>query len=600
VARTRKTEAELVALFEQAAGRFALARDAAGDEITRHYGLAGTTIRLCFAGKRLVPVFTPALAHLEIPPVERPDLTLCVWDTTSTGVTMPAPPCEQESFTDRGDIWGFDNHRIKVAFHYYDFSVNVLDHERRTGIYWVHRADALPYWVGASPLRTLLHWWMERNECQLLHAAAVGTEDGAVLLTGKGGAGKSTTALACLAAGFFYLADDYVVVRHHPRPTVYSLYSTAKLNPDQLDRFPALRPFVQNPESLGAEKAVLHLHPHFRAQIRAEMPLRALLVPQVVDREDTGFRLESPAVVQQAASFTTMAQLPYVGRHTYEFFRRLATTLPGHVVELGRDLSRIPPAIGAFVAERARSSPPPAAPAAAAPAFPLVSVVIPVYNGERFLRDAVENVLGQRYPSFEIIIVDDGSTDGTEALIADLPCDVRYFRQDNAGPAAARNRGIRDTAGDLIAFLDVDDLWPDHTLGLLVDELTRQPELDVVHGYAQLLEWDAATGAYEYRGNPREAFAWYIGAALYRKRVFGTVGLFDPTLTFGEDVDWFNRANEHGVPIKRLEAVTLHVRRHGRNMTQGKSLVQLNMLRVFKKVLDRQRTGAAEPGGAPA
>jgi len=582
-----KSEAEQLAFFDGALERFVRARDSAG-AIDHYLGLAGTSIRLSFAGEELVPHLTPALEHLRIPPIDSPDLTLCLWDTHSTGVRMSPPPCERESFTDRGDIWGFDSPRIKTAFHYSDYSVNLLDHERNTGVYWVNRADALPYWVSASPLRTLFHWWMERSGGQLLHAAAVGTEDGAVLITGKGGAGKSTTALVCLAAGMGYLADDYLVVRDRPRPTVYTLYCTAKLDPRRVDSFPALAPFVRSrPED---EKAVLFLHPHFREQIRSEMPLRAMAIPRITPGQaETRFRPEAAATVQQAASFTTMAQLPYVGRHTHEFFGRLCSALPGYALELGHDLARIPPAVRSFLGSGGRAVTAAPRPATSTAGSPLVSVVIPVYNGERFLGDAVESVLAQRYPSLEIIVVDDGSTDGTESLVGRLPCDVRYFRQENSGPAAARNRGIRDTAGDLIAFLDADDLWPEDNLAMLVDEMARQPELDVVHGYGQLMEYDSERKVYEYRGNPKEAFAWYIGAALYRKGVFGRVGLFDPTLVFGEDTDWFNRAREIGVPMKRLEAVTLLVRRHGSNMTHEKNLVALNALRVLKKALDRKR-----------
>jgi len=596
-----KTEAEQLSFFEATYERFVRATDAVG-EVNRYYRVAGTTVRLRFAGDRLVPHLAPALEHLQILPVASPGLTLCAWDSHSTRIKMLPPPCERESFTDRGDIWGFDSRRIRTAFHFYDYSVNLLDHERHTGIYWVSKADSLPYWVSASPLRTLLHWWMERNDCQLLHAAAVGTDEGAVLITGKGGVGKSTTALTCVQAGFHYLADDYVIVRHHPRPTVYSLYSTAKLDPAQLGRFPALQPLVRNPHNLRDEKALFFLYPHFGKQIPPEMPLRAILIPRITDGEETRLHPEASVVVQQAASFTTMAQLPYVGRHTHEFFGRLCSVVPGYTLELGRDLKRIPPAIRGCVEDHARQPRGSALTlgALSAPApTPLVSVVIPVYNGERFLRDAVETVLAQRYPSLEIIIVDDGSTDGTEALVKELPCDVRYFKQENAGPAAARNRGIRDTAGDLIAFLDVDDLWPENNLRTLVDEMVRHPELDVVRGYAQLLEYDPVDETYEYRGNPEESFRYYIGAAVYRKRVFNQVGLFDSALLFGEDWDWFNRARELKIPMKCLEAVTLHVRRHGRNMTHEKSLVALNTLRVFKMALDRRRAVARDGERAP-
>jgi hypothetical protein len=589
VDRRPRTEAEQLAFFEETSARFEEARRAAG-AVALSYDIAGTTVTLSFAGPELVPHLTPAIAHLRVPHAERPDLTLCLWDTRSTGVKMLPPPCGPEDFTDRGDIWGWDSPRVKTAFHYYDYSVNVLDHERRLGVYWVNRGDRLPYWVSASPLRTLFHWWMERNGGQLLHAAAVGTPDGAVLIPGKGGAGKSTTALACLAGGLQYLADDYLIVRRHPEPVAYCLYSTAKLDPRRVESFPALAPAVR--AGPGDDKAVLFLHPEWRAQIPRSLPLRAVAVPRITPGQvDTRVLPETTAAAQQAAAFTTMSQLPNVGRHTHEFFGDLCASLPCHAMALGSDLARIPAAVRRLLDERPRM----AAPAGAArPDRPVVTVVIPVYNGERFLRDAVDSVLAQRYPALDVIVVDDGSTDATEAVARALPCDVRYLPQLNSGPAAARNRGIRDAAGDLVAFLDVDDLWPPDTLQARVDALLARPDLDVVHGYAQLLERDPETGAYEFRGNPKEAFGWYIGAALYRKRVFSTVGLFDPALTFGEDTDWFTRARERGVAIERLDAVTLHVRRHGLNMTHGKSLVALNMLRVFKKTLDRRRT--ADPG----
>jgi glycosyltransferase involved in cell wall biosynthesis len=215
-----------------------------------------------------------------------------------------------------------------------------------------------------------------------------------------------------------------------------------------------------------------------------------------------------------------------------------------------------------------------------------------VLNGERFVADAVNSVLAQQYPSLEIIVIDDGSTDGTETAVRRLPCDVHYFKQGNLGPAAARNRGIRDASGDFVAFLDVDDLSPEHTLAVLMDELVRHPELDVVRGYSQVMEYDAATGVYEYRGNPKESFPNSIACGVYRKRVFDRVGLFDKNLLYGEDTDWYNRAQESNTPMRRVDAVTLHVRRHGKNMTHAKTLVELNMLRVLKLSLDRQRAAA--------
>ena len=219
---------------------------------------------------------------------------------------------------------------------------------------------------------------------------------------------------------------------------------------------------------------------------------------------------------------------------------------------------------------------------------PFVSVVIPVFNGEAFLREAVESVLAQKYSPLEIIIVDDGSTDGTETVARSLPEPVRYLRQTNAGPAAARNRGIEHAQGSLIAFADADDLWPAAKLELQLPYF-NDPAIEIVMGRIQQVHlWNA-----EEFGEP--AFSVNLGSAVIRKTVFERVGLFDETMRYSEDVDWFMRAREGGVAIVTIDAVTLLYRQHEQNMTRGKSTSELNVLKALKRSLDRRReqTGVA-------
>src|SRR5262245_23003010 len=90
---------------------------------------------------------------------------------------------------------------------------------------------------------------------------------------------------------------------------------------------------------------------------------------------------------------------------------------------------------------------------------PLISVIIPTYNSARFVIDAVESALAQSYPSLEVIVVDDGSSDDTQERLGPWEGRIKYFYQPNSGPAKARNRGIKEARGDLIAFLDADDQW---------------------------------------------------------------------------------------------------------------------------------------------
>src|SRR6185503_3119864 len=157
---------------------------------------------------------------------------------------------------------------------------------------------------------------------------------------------------------------------------------------------------------------------------------------------------------------------------------------------------------------------------------PLVSVVIPVFNGERFLREAVESVLAQNYSPVEIIVVDDGSTDRTPNVARSLPETVRYLHQTNHGPAAARNRGIEQAQGSLIAFADADDLWPAGKLEVQLPYLIRDPKIDIVLGRIQQVLLSETQEIAE------PAFSVNLGSAVIRKSVFDRIGLFDETMRY--------------------------------------------------------------------
>jgi len=434
-----------------------------------------------------------------------------------------------------------------------------------------------------------VHWVMQRFDRQLLHAAVVGTDHGGVVNTGSGGTGKSTAALLCLEAGLTYLGDDYVVVALDPAPTAYSLYCTAKLNDDQAKKFARLLPLVEPKTGLRAhaepEKTVFRLHPAKADSIQNNIALKAILAAVISDHEETSFAAADFYAIQRSAAFTTMAHLPRAGSRSQEFIARLCQNLPRFELRLGRDLAEIPDAIRRFLADVPDQ---PSHPALLV-APPLISVIIPVFNGVRFLPGAVRSILAQNYPSLDIIVVDDGSAEDVGEAARSLPVNVRLFRQENAGPAAARNRGIREATGEMLAFLDVDDEWPPGNLHHMSTVLLRTTCLDIVIGHDQLMREDADGQEQVFVGSPRETFPWSVAAALFRREAFTRVGLFDETLRMGEDSDWFKRAAEAALAIERLPNVSLLVRRHAGNMTRGKSMVELNGLRVFKKALDRQR-----------
>lgn len=578
------------AMFHRAVLACARKAETAAGAIERTIAIAGVRVRLVFAGSRLHDEFFPALSHLEVADGAAPvDAVFRVWDTESSGVAMVRPPCKWNAFTSRGDIWGMESSRFRSAFHFSEYSVCTLDLETGEGCFWVETASTLPFWAKSSPMRSMFNWLLVPRGAFLLHAAVVGTEHGGVLVTGKGGVGKSTTALVALEQGMQFAGDDYVVVTlNDDRPRAFSLYSTAKVVPRQLDLLPGLRDLVDPLQSADDEKAILFLHPRQDRLIAREIDLRWMVTPRFGDGPETTFEAVAAADLQQAAAFTTMSQLPHAGEETHRFIVALTKALKTARIVLGKPAG-VPAALARLVEEN-----PVIAAAAPAPDRPLVSVVIPAWNGAHFLADAVGSILRQDYPAIEIIVVDDGSTDDIAGAVARLPVDVRFFDQPNSGPAVARNRGVREAAGELVAFLDVDDIWPDDHLSALIGAMEEGD--DVVLGRAQLARIDPEDPSrHSFIGNPEETFPYYIGAALYRREAFRKVGLFDAELRFGEDSDWFLRARDASLAVRRLDHVTLIVRRHEGNMTNGRTLVELNPLRAFKKALDRRRQ--AEGGG---
>lgn len=221
---------------------------------------------------------------------------------------------------------------------------------------------------------------------------------------------------------------------------------------------------------------------------------------------------------------------------------------------------------------------------------PLLSVVIPCYNAARFLPEAVASVLAQRYEPLEILVIDDGSTDATPEIAPGLGPEVRYLRQENRGPSSARNLGLREARGELIAFLDADDLWPEGKLDLQVGRLLEDPALDVVSGRVRyVLLPGGRIPDLRFEGPDRTLPGIYIGAAIYRRRAFEIVGPFDETLHYSEDHDWFLRAREADLKMLVLAEVTLLYRMHDSNMTRHVPQRNLIQALVIHKSLQRRR-----------
>jgi len=223
----------------------------------------------------------------------------------------------------------------------------------------------------------------------------------------------------------------------------------------------------------------------------------------------------------------------------------------------------------------------------------LISCIIPVFNGERYLRYALESIFAQTYRPLEVIIADDGSTDGTAAVAAAYGEKVIYLRQDNAGPSAARNLGLSVAHGDFVAFLDQDDLWHQEKLARQISRFEARPELALCITFVQnfwIPELQAKAARF---ADPAllQPFPGYVGTALLARRaLFDTVGQFDPSLYHADLKDWFLRVAEQGAVLEVLSEVLVHRRLHETNMSHYKAVAyREEQLRIVKAALDRRR-----------
>ena len=229
---------------------------------------------------------------------------------------------------------------------------------------------------------------------------------------------------------------------------------------------------------------------------------------------------------------------------------------------------------------------------------PLISCIVPVFNGERFLGAAIDSILAQTYSPLEVIVVDDGSTDRTANVIGSYGERVSCVRQANAGPGPARNAGIRTARGELLAFLDADDLWLPEKLARQHARFEARPELDLCVTHLQnFWEPEMAEEERRHRGGrlARPIAAYVSPTILARRTAFDRVGPFDPAIEAGWDLRWFTRARELTLCIEMLPEVLVHRRLHASNIsrTQAKRSVDAHM-RFIKQYLDGKRK--AGPG----
>ncbi len=221
----------------------------------------------------------------------------------------------------------------------------------------------------------------------------------------------------------------------------------------------------------------------------------------------------------------------------------------------------------------------------------VISVIIPVFNGAPYIDQAIESVFGQTLPPDEVLVIDDGSTDSTAEVVRQYQPRVQYRWQKNQGAGTASNLGISDSKGDLLAFLDADDLWLPDKLRLQKAALDEDAGLDLVFTHMSQFRDDGST----IEETTAQASP-LISCLLARRTAFDRVGVLR-TDSKAEFVDWYLRAREAGLKMRTLDAPLVRRRIHSANFTLQHKDVPREYVQVLKASLDRRRAKASARAG---
>lgn len=437
----------------------------------------------------------------------------------------------------------------------------------------LHATPPDPYEL-VSPLKHLVHWVGVATGGLLVHGAAVGRRQGAgvngLLLLGETGYGKSTTTLGCVERGWLTCGDDSVLVYRQDNGWVASAVYAAIKTKLGLSTPPDMPPSGLTPVTWdigGVKRAHLLTRTDEQTLVDEMTLMAAVLLDPAPD--DTSAVSVVPAATARTVTAPGMVMLaPFDRTVVLRRFGEMVQELPVRRLPRRSTLTRTVADVTA-ISEAAQ---------------PLISVIIPLYNGAGFVAEAIDSVLQQTVGRFQIVAVNDASPDdslgvvnscrtgieaaGHQLVTVDLPA--------NVGVGAARNAGLARATGDYIAFLDQDDVWPAERTAVLQQALRtadfaagRMVYQDITPEVPRRWLRDNWFAAESHPGN-------VLGAVLCRRRVLDEIGLLNEEFRSGyDDVDWFMRLRVSGVVTVAVETVTVIRRIHEGNQTQSQSNSEL-------------------------
>lgn len=354
------------AFFTQVEARFAQA--ASRGEVSQLLRIGPGELQLRFAGADLAKRMLPAFSHLAIDasgangandsrraPTFR--LSLAIFDGERSGVSLPRAPWTRGDYDVRGIIAGWNDLRWHTVIDPSRGGLRMLDRENRRAVCFFPSAEAALQQGFTTPLIGILAAFCRDLPLQIVHAGAVGSAAGGVLISGKGGAGKSTTVAACLDGGLDVAGDDLVLVELGAAPRIHSLLSTLKLEPSALARLPRLNRLAAGSEVLPREKHLLWASRAGRQALQRELPFSAILLPHVTMQPHSELHPISPAEALRSLAPSTLQLLPGSDSESFAKLARLVRRLPCYRLDAGTELDKLARLIAALCEKLGGRSP---------------------------------------------------------------------------------------------------------------------------------------------------------------------------------------------------------------------------------------------------
>lgn len=322
--------------------------------VQKTYDIAGKTICLNFYSGKLLERMSRAFTHIEKDSKDHPDLTICILDSSSTARRLEVPQIDDEQYTYPREINAkTTNSDSFLGIYLHDEgTLNLYDEESDTAYFWILNADSLPYRLSASPFRLILNWFLSKESVHLMHGAVVSLNGKSILISAKGGTGKSTTALSCFFAGMSYLGDDYVTVKSGDVITTHSIYNSTKLYPQSFyDTFPALKDKIWNENGTDKEneKVTVFLSELFPDKVIKTASLCAIMIPVIKNVEETSIVPAGKIQTMISMVPATLFQLSLLKSDKMAELKSIVERTPCYYVELGSNIKKVGETIKAFI-----------------------------------------------------------------------------------------------------------------------------------------------------------------------------------------------------------------------------------------------------------